>query len=233
MSEPTDLRTTPPVGREAVDLDTARSSRETGHHELDCEHPEMSREILGRQWERDGLGQILRHDLGVKREEERTARHPRSGWNVPVGVNPGSPVGGSEPPVQEVHDYGHLPNRANGGMRPNTSQRPIKHIYRGVSEGEYQNIQRTGAIQSDGRGNVADGEGTVASHSARAALYYARTSGASGPGTERTAHRVLKIAVHPDDGWKVDPVDQYIKTDRPVPASRIVRVTRSMPPVPR
>lgn len=76
-----------------------------------------------------------------------------------------------------------------------------------------------GHLASDGRGNVSADEGTCASHSPATAAVY---------GGDVTNFRVLKIKVHPDDGWKVDPRDGYIKTPNAVPADRIVRVTRPL-----
>lgn len=176
--------------------------------------------VLGRQWDNSEVGQALRRDLGVKRVEPKQARHPRSGYRVKVGREVAEPMPGSSPPVVPVRDHGHLPNRANWGMGPDTvGERPLKHVYRGVSEADYQDMQRRGHIGSDGRGNIDAGEGTCATHDPRGAAVY---------GGDVKNFRVLKIAVHPDDGWAVDPRDGYIKTPKKVPLDRVVRVTRPL-----
>ena len=183
----------------------------------------MSREVLGRQWDRDEVGQALRHDLGVKRMEPKRVRHPRSGYQVEVGRQVGSPVKGSNPPVAPVYDHGHYTDgsahRIWNALGQPVAHVPVKHVYRGVSEEDYKGILERGHIASDGRGNVCADEGTCASHDPRSAAVY---------GGDVKNFRVLKIKVHPDDGWAVDPHDGYIKTNQPVPADRIVRATRPL-----
>lgn len=182
----------------------------------------MGREVLGRQWDNSEVGQALRHDLGVKRVDGKKARHPRSGFQVDVGVHPGSPVPGSSPPMQKMQNHGQAGNRLWGmtALQPQVPDRPIKHVYRGVSEEDYQGIMARGHIQSDKRGNVCESEGTCASHDPRSAAVY---------GGDVSNFRVLKIRVHPDDGWHVPTTgDTYIKTHQPIPVDRIVRVTRPL-----
>lgn len=179
----------------------------------------MSREILGRQWDRSPEGVALRNDLGVKREGPKTARHPKSGYRVPVGRETRD-VQGSSPPMAEVVDHGHFPNRNNAGMGPTViGQRPIRHVYRGVSEVDYQRIKAGGRVDSDGRGNVCSDEGTCATTDPRGAAVY---------GGDVKNYRVLKIKVHPDDGWTIDPRDGYAKTNAPIPSDRVVRATRAL-----
>jgi hypothetical protein len=83
-----------------------------------------------------------------------------------------------------------------------------------VSEDEYGFIQRQGVMQSHGKGNISEDEGTCAMAHRSPHVYLPRT----GTG------RILKIKVHPDDGWKVDH-DGYVKTTQPISKDRIVRAT--------
>ena|SRR5215831_12807502 len=180
----------------------------------------MSREVLGRQWDQTPEGVVLRRELGVKREGPKRTKHPKSGFSVEVGretrLQPGS-----SPPMLDVLEHGHFPGRGpvvrGLGMGPKkVGERAVKHVYRGVSEADYQGIMERGHMQSDQRGNVCSTEGTCATDDPRGAMVYGR---------DVRNYRVLKIRVHPEDEWKVDPRDSYIKTQQPIPIDRIVRVT--------
>lgn len=160
----------------------------------------------------------LHHELGVKREGKK-ARHPVSGWKIEVGKHTRK-VPGSSPPQEQIFDHGHFPGR---GQQPRSAimlprdegTRPIKHVYRGVSEEDFQGIQQRGTIHSDQRGNISQEEGTNSATDPRSAAAYLPQNG---PG------RILKIRVHPEDNWQVAS-DGYIKTHTPVPVDRIVRHT--------
>lgn len=95
------------------------------------------------------------------------------------------------------------------------SERPITHVYRVVSLEDWENIQRTKVIQSDGRMNLGAEEGTVASVIPTGEFYKAK----DGPSV------ILKIKVNPADGWRQDH-DGYIKTRKPIPLSRVERTAR-------
>jgi hypothetical protein len=89
--------------------------------------------------------------------------------------------------------------------------KPLDYIYRAVSEEDWEQIQKNGYMQSDGRLNIAGNEGTVATH--RDPTFYA----AQGIGE---GGRVIRIQYNPADQWKVDS-DSYLKTPNQIPISRI------------
>lgn len=162
----------------------------------------------------------VHRELGVKNEGNKETRHPKSGYKVEVGRR-FRVVPGSSPPEQRVEDHGHFPGRGQTArpvmMLPNQlGTRPVKYVYRGVSEEDFQGIQQRGSMKSDERGNIACDEGTCASHDPFSAASYLPFRGAG---------RILKIKVHPDDNWRVDTRDNYIKTQNAIPAERIVRHT--------
>ncbi len=107
-------------------------------------------------------------------------------------------------------------NRFNNAEVVPGSDRPLDFVYRAVSGDELRRIQETGAIRSDGRMNVLDSEGTVAK-AIEPPVYYLPQQGEG---------HILKIKVDPADGWRIDSADGYVKTNRPIPADRIVATSR-------
>lgn len=120
-------------------------------------------------------------------------RHPRSGFNVEVGISRqvARPLEGQKegPAVfnltsHPAFDKPMFPERAG--------QEPIKHVYRGMSEDEWHQAQQRGYIQSDQRGTIADWEGTNAASDPASAVSYL-------PRGERG--HIAKIRVEPEDKW--------------------------------
>jgi hypothetical protein len=89
------------------------------------------------------------------------------------------------------------------------------YLYRAVSEEDWQQISKTEFMQSDGRMNLADYEGTVASAS-DPSWYLPAGVGAEG--------RVVRIVRDPADGWYKDS-DGYWKTNSKIPLAHIDAVT--------
>jgi len=90
-----------------------------------------------------------------------------------------------------------------------TSTAPPSHIFRAVSEDDFQRIMDQGFIDTAGDLNLGP-EGLNAARDL--STFYLPKLGSG---------RVLRIQYDPADGWRVDPADGYIKTHSPVPASRI------------
>jgi hypothetical protein len=95
-----------------------------------------------------------------------------------------------------------------------TSSGNPEWLYRAVSKDEWKQIQKTGYIQSDGRMNLADDEGTC--FSARDPKWYLPT-GAGEYG------RIIRV--HPSGEITKDPRDGYWKTLNKVPTAAIDAVT--------
>jgi len=93
----------------------------------------------------------------------------------------------------------------------------VQHLYRGMSEGEFQEAKARGHIQSDERGVIQEGwEGTnAATDPASAHVYLPRT----GTG------RIVKMEAHEGDSWFSTPLDGYARTRAPIPWSRVVAHT--------
>ncbi|CAB4193341.1 Phage head morphogenesis domain containing protein [uncultured Caudovirales phage] len=100
------------------------------------------------------------------------------------------------------------------------------HLYRVISEADYQRITREGAINTDGRGNIDLSEGTVAARGRIAWSYLGDIANKGKKDNPTNQGRVVKIRIDPKDGWKQDR-DGYWKTNQPVGSDRIVGV--SMP----
>lgn len=102
-----------------------------------------------------------------------------------------------------------------GGPAP-TSE-PVKHVFRSMREDEFQQAHERGFFQSDGRGAIEpDWEGTNAAvEPASAYSYSPRDSPA----------RMVKLAVHPDDGWFTATSDNYARTRQRIPLDRMVANT--------
>lgn len=112
---------------------------------------------------------------------------------------------GEQPRVADVR----LDKRGFDEVVPG-SERPLSHVYRAVSEEEYQNAVKNGYLKSDGRRNLVADEGTVASMDNPA--FYLPNKGEG---------RILRIAVRDGDGWSTNPNDGYIKTQKPIPIDRV------------
>jgi hypothetical protein len=94
----------------------------------------------------------------------------------------------------------------------------VAHLYRGMSEGEFQEAKGRGFIASDMRGtfSIPGGEGTNAgTEPATAHSYMPRT----GTG------RIVKIAAHQDDAWFESRVDNYARSRQQIPWDRVVAHT--------
>lgn len=94
----------------------------------------------------------------------------------------------------------------------------VAHLYRGMSEGEFQEAKGRGHIQSDMRGtfDVPGGEGTNAGTDPATAHSYMPRKGTG---------RIVKIAHHADDAWFESRVDSYARSRQPIPWDRVVAHT--------
>lgn len=100
--------------------------------------------------------------------------------------------------------------------------KPVEHVYRGMSQDEWDTARSQGFIRSDGRGAISpEWEGTNASLTRDTAEYYRETN----PESARRGV-VAKIAVHPDDQWFASSADSYLRTRRRIPLHRVVSVTQ-------
>jgi hypothetical protein len=94
----------------------------------------------------------------------------------------------------------------------------VAHLYRGMSEGEFQEAKGRGHIASDMRGTFAipGGEGTNAGTDPATAHSYMPRTGTG---------RIVKIAAHQDDAWFESRVDNYARSRQPIPWDRVVAHT--------
>jgi hypothetical protein len=102
------------------------------------------------------------------------------------------------------------------------------HVYRVISETDYQRIVTQGVINTDGRGNISMSEGTVAARG-RVAWPYLGDIARKGKDDNPTGQgRVVKIRLDPNDGWRQGEENgDYWKNREDIPADRIV--SASMP----
>ena len=105
------------------------------------------------------------------------------------------------------------------------SERPPDHLFRAVSEEEWQNAQRNGYLQSDQRMNLSQTEGTVAALTNP--TWYLPGNLASDAEGDHPG-RLLRIAYNDADGWRLDPVDGYVKTNERIPIDRVDAIS---PPI--
>lgn len=90
--------------------------------------------------------------------------------------------------------------------------RPPQHVYRVMSTQEFDTARERGYIKSDERMNLDSSEGTVTSLRTTGD-YYAPMDGGD--------YRVVRIRYADEDGWRTDPADSYIKTDKRIPFERV------------
>lgn len=143
------------------------------------------------------------------------------------------PLGVGKPPrVIDVHTPEGIPAWSQGhewistgkGMQAIVpgSERPPRWLYRAISEEEWTGIKESGYLQSDGRMNLGPGEGTVVSLD-DPRFYLPGKLHSDAPGTYDG--RIIRIKYRDEDGWILDPNDQYVKTQKPVPISSIDMVS--------
>lgn len=96
----------------------------------------------------------------------------------------------------------------------------VQHLYRGMSEGEFQEAKGRGFIASDMRGtfDVPGGEGTNAGTDPATAHSYMPRTGTG---------RIVKIAAHQDDAWFQSRVDNYARSRQQIPWDRVVAHTEA------
>jgi hypothetical protein len=179
----------------------------------------------------DELDQHLETWFRPQRLDAERTTHPRSGYQVETGTqlrlhqpsrdDEGPGEDGVEGPVHfEVWDHGdpHTQTGLQGLQYPKKTgeTRPVEHVYRGVSADEWRQAQQRGHVQSDGRGTIGSWEGTNADVDPKAAVSYLPRNA--------TGH-ILKIRVHPDDGWFTHSADSYVRTRHPVPLDRVEAVS--------
>ena len=112
---------------------------------------------------------------------------------------------------------------ANRGKRGEVDEEPlaegrVAHLYRGMSEGEFQEAKGRGFIASDMRGtfDVPGGEGTNAGTDPATAHSYMPRTGTG---------RIVKIAAHQDDAWFETDTDNYARSRAQIPWDRVVAHT--------
>ena len=117
-----------------------------------------------------------------------------------------------EVPLREVsYDDSKYPSSRS------VSDKPPSHLFRGMSEEDFQQSMDKGVIQSDGRGALMpDWEGTNAGHDAGTAYSYLPSEGSG---------RIVKLKVDENDGWFGSNVDSYARTRQPIPWNRVETYT--------
>jgi hypothetical protein len=108
-----------------------------------------------------------------------------------------------------------LASNKEGPSEAPLAQGRVQHLYRGMSEGEFQTSKARGHIASDMRGtfNIPGGEGTNAGTDPATAHSYMPRTGTG---------RIVKIAAHQDDAWFESRVDPYARSRQQIPWDRVV-----------
>lgn len=94
------------------------------------------------------------------------------------------------------------------------------YTFRAVSEADWTRMQEDGFLNSDGRMNLVESEGMVTVPSRLPVSYLPKSEDG----------RILRIDLRREDGWRVDPVDDYVKTNISVPIDRVSMVTPRISP---
>lgn len=173
---------------------------------------EVGGELRGTEINRDGYDKLV-----AMLEEGATV--PSSGYHGPSGGPPVTvmrrPEEGKPPRLVDV-----VKNRFYNLEEVEGTVRPPTHLWRGVSEQEWAQIQKDGYILSDKRGVIEDREGTNFADDPRSAIsYLPRDKGfneeAKGLG------RVIRVKYDDADGYFMMEADGYVRTQQPVPIERI------------
>lgn len=181
----------------------------------------------------DDIDRVIEHEFHPVRLEARQVKHPKSGYMVDAGISravtrperPDRPLGNDElgpegPATFTLKDHGdpHKPsyNSLAYMLGKPAGTEPIPHVYRGMSETEWQQAQARGFIESDKRGVISGLEGTNAAVDPRSAVSYLPTGNQRG--------YVAKITVRPEDKWFTIGADEYLRTRQPIPLDRVEHV---------
>lgn len=181
-------------------------------------------------------------ESGQDAHPERYMKHPKSGFMVekpgvvyPEAMPP-KPDGLQPPRVRDVvngEGFGLPPGYTqadidSGKLKPLGygkfqvgPERPPDHLFRAVSEQDWQGIQARGEMKTDGRMNLGANEGTVTSLT-NPSYYLPGNLGSDKPGVYQG--RILRIKYQDSDGWRHDR-DDYVKTDKAIPLSHIDMVS--------
>lgn len=152
------------------------------------------------------------------------AGRAKYGQEIGEVIVPDIPIGDIEfPKIGEVPEAQLIDNRLmfkprDGSIldnKPNSDPYPVEWLYRAISDEEWDFINEHGYMQSDGRMNIAEGEGTVATP--RDPTFYL-------PNRVGKRGRVVRIRYTPEDQWWVDH-DGYAKTPAKIPIDRIDQVS--------
>lgn len=195
-------------------------------HEARDAHGEWVK-MGGGGWE--GRDRALEEWFHPQQLDASTVPHPVTGYAIKTGKelrvsrppetsHGNESLGAEGPPTFDVYDHPGL-DRSKGMFPVKTGTEPIRHVYRGVSETEWQQAQQRGYLQSDARGTISSLEGTNAAVDPSSAVSYLPGEGHS---------RVLKIEVRPEDKWFTIRADSYLRTRQRVPVDRVVAVS---PPI--
>jgi rifampin ADP-ribosylating transferase len=183
----------------------------------------------GGGWE--GRDRALQEWFHPQQLEAIQVKHPRSGWPVNSGLSrrvtrPPESQHGNEslgiegPPTFDVIDHGDPYSPSYNSLKYMNPQpfrtEPIQHVYRGISEAEWQQAQRRGYLASDRRGTISELEGTNAAVDPTSAVSYLPREGPS---------RVVKIEVRPEDKWFTIRADDYLRTRQRIPVDRVRAVS--------
>lgn len=186
----------------------------------------------GGQWvtlDWDSADKLVAEEFQPAQMDAARVKHPRSGYMVETGIErrvhhpPDSQHGneslGIEGPAEfDLLDYGNPlnPEHRSTVYPQKVGTEPIPHVYRGMTEAEWEQAQARGYIQSDQRGTISPLEGTNAAADPRSAISYLPYE----PGRSRVA----KIRVDPAEKWFTIHADQYLRTREKIPLSRVEHV---------
>jgi 8-oxo-dGTP diphosphatase len=166
----------------------------------------------------DDLGRHLEDWFHPQQLSASTYPHPKTGYSIETGLehHTAQPEKGEGPAEFRVTDYGPPGAGMMHRFEHPQPNKPIEHVYRGVSSEEWRQARERGYLRSDQRGTIADWEGTNAATDPRSAVSYLPATG--------TGH-VLKIRVHPDEKWFTIPHDDYVRTREQIPLERVEAVS--------
>ncbi len=193
------------------------------HHELKESYPDPRYATLARvAVSLDELDQHLENWFHPQQLDARQERHPKSGFNIKVGLErrlARPPEGQDEAPAHfNVTDHGPVEGSLARWPK-HVGTEPIQHVYRGMHTDEWDEAKKRGHIQSDQRGTIADWEGTNAAVDPHTAVSYLPSRGTG---------VIAKIRVHPDDKWFSSSADSYVRTRNKIPLDRVEAVS---PPI--
>lgn len=174
------------------------------------------RDSIAQEWVNDGAANLSQEagivvTRGSTLDEVLDMMGARHDWNKIIQADPDGSLWQYDP-----MKYTRAPDPA--------TRQPVTHVFRAMSEEEWQVAKARGFFESDGRMNLSPTEGTVAALD-NPSFYLPGKLASSEVGLYKG--RIVKFRLQSEDGWIRDR-DGYIKSQKKIPLSSVDEISPTL-----